>query len=48
MLKFFSYGNADYKRERYDNYSGRGNVGGGSYHRDHRDRDRDRRPDKRR
>ncbi|XP_014098875.2 chromodomain-helicase-DNA-binding protein 1 [Bactrocera oleae] len=42
------YGNADYKRERYDNYSGRGNVGGGSYHRDHRDRDRDRRPDKRR
>ncbi|XP_067621810.1 chromodomain-helicase-DNA-binding protein 1 isoform X2 [Eurosta solidaginis] len=38
------YGNSDYKRDRYDNYGGRG----GSYHRDNRDRDRDRRPDKRR
>ncbi|XP_053961263.1 chromodomain-helicase-DNA-binding protein 1 [Anastrepha ludens] len=41
------YGNSDYKRDRYENYGGRNSSGGG-YHRDHRDRDRDRRPDKRR
>ncbi|XP_065355971.1 chromodomain-helicase-DNA-binding protein 1 [Calliphora vicina] len=43
------YGNSDYKRERYDSYNNRTpGSGGGGYHRDHRDRDRDRRVDKRR
>ena len=41
---FNRYGNSDYKRERYDSYNNRTP----GYHRDHRDRDRDRRVDKRR
>jgi len=42
----------DYKRDRYDTLYQRSGGGGGTasggYHRDHRDRDRERRPDKRR
>ncbi|EDW12292.2 chromodomain-helicase-DNA-binding protein 1 isoform X2 [Drosophila mojavensis] len=42
--------NFDYKRERYDSLYPRGGSGaaGSGYHRDHRERDRERRPDKRR
>ncbi|XP_030561881.1 chromodomain-helicase-DNA-binding protein 1 isoform X1 [Drosophila novamexicana] len=42
--------NFDYKRERYDSLYSRGGGGaaGSGYHRDHRERDRERRPDKRR
>lgn len=48
MLTKTSYRYPDYKRggDRYDGYN-RGPYPHG-YHRDHRDRDRDRRPDKRR
>ncbi|XP_034471656.1 chromodomain-helicase-DNA-binding protein 1 isoform X3 [Drosophila innubila] len=44
--------NFDYKRDRYDTLyqrsGGGGGAAGGGYHRDHRERDRERRPDKRR
>ncbi|XP_070132816.1 chromodomain-helicase-DNA-binding protein 1 isoform X1 [Drosophila bipectinata] len=38
----------DYKRDRYDPGYPRSGGASGGYHRDHRERDRDRRPDKRR
>lgn len=44
--------NFEYKRDRYDPVYARSGGGGGApaggYHRDHRERDRERRPDKRR
>lgn len=48
---FLSY-SFEYKRDRYDPAYARSGGGGGApaggYHRDHRERDRERRPDKRR